>query len=64
MIDFNFKPEFGNQKHIEIVDLISELRKEEVLLSKKVEEYTALRTIKGKIKKLEEDIIRLIKEDE
>lgn len=56
----SFKPEFGNENHIRIAEMVFELRKKEEKLEKNIDAYMGLRNLKKEIKSLESEINRLI----
>lgn len=60
MIEIKFKPEFGNEEHIKIVEMIGELRKKEELLAKKINEDTRIRNLTKEVKELLDQINREI----
>lgn len=59
----HFKPVFGNQRHLEIGEMVAELRKKEEKLQKFIDEDFKLGLMRKEIKTLETQINRVIEEE-
>ncbi len=59
----HFKPEFGNQRHLEIGEMVAELKKMEERLQKKIDEDFRITLAKREIKEMEQAINRMIEEE-
>lgn len=59
----NFKPEFGNSRHVKIVEMIGELDQKEKKLAEKKDAAIYFTALKREIEKLKGNIARAIEDE-
>lgn len=57
----NFRPEFGNEKHIQALEMITRIRTKESLIKQKLSNQKAIQTKLVEIKRNEQAVMFLLK---
>lgn len=59
----NFKPEFGNKEHIELLAVMTKIKKDQTALEKSIEQKKAGKALKANLAKLKKHAVYVFEKD-